>query len=124
MCLISSTCSQCTICSTGFTYSFHALFHHCSLCIIFFLKGSAYLLSSKELLLTLKINRNVAVVHFVPHVLNVPYVPVVTQALPVPYFIIIPCVLVVPCVLIVPVNSTLDNVPDILIVIERHFACV
>ena len=74
--------------------------------------------------MTLKINRNVAFVHFVPHVLNVPYVPVVTQALPVPYFIIIPGVLVVPCVLIVPVNSTLDNVPDILIVIERHFACV
>ena len=74
--------------------------------------------------MTLKINRNVAVVHFVSHVLNVPYVPVVTQALPVPYFIIIPCVLVVPCVLIVPVNLTLDNVPDILIVIERHFACI
>ena len=72
----------------------------------------------------MKMSRNVAFVHFVPHVLNVPYVPVVTQALPVPYFIIIPCVLVVPCVLIVPVNSTLDNVPDILIVIERHFACV
>ena len=64
----------------------------------------------------LKMNRNVAVVHFVSHVLNVPYVPVVTQALPVPYFII-PCVLVVPCVLIVPVNSILDNVLDILIVL-------
>ena len=74
--------------------------------------------------MTLKINRNVAVVHFVSHVLNIPYVPVVTQALPVPYFIIIPCVLVVPCVLIVPVISPLDNVPDILIVIKRHFACV
>ena len=90
----------------------------------FFLKCAAYLISSKELLLTLKINRNVAVVHLVPHVLNVPYVPVVTQALPVPYFIIIPCALVVPCVLIVLVNSTLYNLPDILIVIERHFACV
>ena len=74
------------------------------------------------------IKRNIAGFHFVPHILNVPYVLlVVPHVLPVPYLMIVFCilnVLVIPFVLGVLDDFSLSNVLDILIVIKRNIACV